>query len=117
MQNQQSMSVEKSAINAHEHLPDIVEEYKAISLKLFEFSDISDVTAEEQAKITIRETALLDRQSSLMETALSTPVTSIEDAKALLSLWHLDVVQSAMPGSLDASDELVAAAYHFISKT
>ena len=117
MQNQLNKSVDLTQTNANSLLPEIVEEYKSISLKLYQFSDISDLSAEEYEKVTEQENALLDRQASLMETALSTTVETIDDAKSLLSLWHLDVVQSSMPDSLDATDELVAAAYHFISKS
>lgn len=119
MQNQQtteSVSAIVTTSNRAELLPNIVEEYKSISLKLFQFSDVSDVSAEKQERLTAQETELLDRQAELLDIALSSPVTSMDEAKALLGLWHLDVVQSATPGTLDASDEIVAAVHDFISK-
>ena len=118
MQNRQTTQKISDTVSTQERtlpLEKVLEEYNGISLKLFQFSDVANIGDVEQERLNLEETRLLDRQAELMEIALSAPVTSMEDAKSLLSLWHSEVVQSNVPGELDAPDDLVLAVHKFLS--
>lgn len=114
-QTTQSISNTESTLERTLPLAKILEEYKGVSLKLFQFSDVANISAAEQEGVTKEETRLLDRQAELLEIALSAPVESMDDAKSMLSLWHSEIVQSTIPGELDAPDELVLAVHQFLS--
>ncbi len=95
-------------------LTDVIAEYKAIAIKLNLFADAVPETRIEQKELIEKETRLLDNQAALLETALSRPINSLDDAKAVLTLWHYEVVQSQSADSLTAADELVNSAYEFL---
>lgn len=91
----------------------IIETYKALSIKLSLFADVLPETPDEQRDMIRDETLLLDQQASLLETALSRPVMTLDDAKAVLTLWHHEVVQSQLANNLNAADELVNSVFKF----
>jgi|GEM_PF-5020152 len=95
-------------------LSDIIAEYSAIAIKLSLFADVVPETPEDQKESIAKEIALLDTQAALLETALSSPVKSLEDAKAVLTLWHHEIIQSQSETSLSAADELVNSVYEFL---
>ncbi len=95
-------------------LTDVIVEYKAIAIKLSLFADVVPETRIEQKELIEKETRLLDNQAALLETALSRPVNSLDDAKAVLTLWHYEVVQSQSADSLSAADELVNSVFEFL---
>lgn len=96
------------------HLSKIIEHYNVISMKLSLFADAVPETEEEQQKSVQEEIKLLDMQADLLETALSRPVDSLEDAKALLTLWHHEVVKARSEDSLTSADEIVNAVFQYL---
>ncbi len=96
-------------------IKDIIDEYKAITIKLSLLADNVPGTEEENVEDLIKkEIFLLDRRAALLETALSRPVTSHDGAVEILALWHLEVIQSQTADSLSAADELVKSVYDYL---
>lgn len=95
-------------------LKDLIAEYKAIAVKLSLFADAVPETRIEQKELIEKEVRLLDKQAGLLETALSRPVKNLDDAKAVMTLWHHEVVQSQSTDSLSAADELVNSVFDFL---
>ena len=95
-------------------IKDIIIEYKVLAIKLGLFAGHVPDSEIDQKDLMDQEVSLLDRQASLIETVLSRPVNTIEDVKAVLTLWHYEVVQSQSQDSLSAADGLVQSVYEFI---
>jgi len=110
-------SVNIDVVETTASLKDIIDEYKVIAIKLSLFADVVPETRIEQTAQIEKETRLLDDQAALLETALSRPVNSLDDAKAVLTLWHHEVVQSQSPDSLSPADELVNSVLDFLNAT
>jgi hypothetical protein len=97
--------------------PEIIKEYQAISIGLSLLADYVPDTEEKYVELTQKETDLLDRQAALIETAISRPIRDLHDAKAILTLWHHEVVQSRSLSSLTAADELVNSVFKYFENT
>ncbi|MEP6342152.1 MAG: hypothetical protein ABJ275_02470 [Maricaulaceae bacterium] len=95
-------------------IKDIIIEYKVLAIKLGLFADNVPDTETEQKELVKQELRLLDRQATLLETVLSRPINTIEDAKAVLTLWHYEVIKSQSQDSLSAADGLVNSVYEFL---
>ena len=95
-------------------IKDIIIEYKVLAIKLGLCAGHVPDSEIDQKDLMDQEVSLLDRQASLIETVLSRPVNTIEDVKAVLTLWHYEVVQSQSQDSLSAADGLVQSVYEFI---
>jgi len=109
------MNVTKTGLaEASFSLKDIIVEYKAIAVKLSLFADTVPETQIQQQEFSEKEVQLLDKQAELLETALSRPVRNLDDAKAVLTLWHHEIVQSQSSDSLSAADELVNSVFNFL---
>ena len=93
--------------------PEIIKEYQAISIGLSLLADYVPDTEAKDSDLSKKETVLLDRQAALIETAISRPIEDLQDAKAILTLWHHEVVQSQSACSLTAADELVNSVFKF----
>ena len=97
-------------------LKEIITEYNVIGIKLNLMADDVPETKIEQLEHIENETQLLDRQATLLESAFSRPVESLDDAKAVLTLWHHEVVQGQSEDSLSAADALVNSVYGFLKE-
>ncbi|MDB2438702.1 hypothetical protein N9W89_08315 [Hellea sp.] len=98
-------------------LNNIIAEYKAIAVKLSLFADLVPETPIEQKEIIEKEVCLLDKQVGLLESALLMPVANLNDAKAIMTLWHHEVVQSQTAESLSAADQLINSVFDFLKET
>ena len=97
-------------------LKDLIIEYKVIAIKLGFFADNVPDTDIEQKALMKEELRLLDRQAEILETVLSNPIETLDDAKAVLTLWHYEVIQSQSMDSLSAADGLVNSVYEFLTE-
>jgi len=95
-------------------LKEIVQEYLIVSLKLLDISEMVPTDDATAKAIETKELALLDQQADLLNSALNCEIESLDDAKAIMKLWHHEVVQSQMPGSLSAADSLVSSVYRYL---
>ena len=97
-------------------IKDIIIEYKVIAIKLGFFADNVPNTDIEQKELIKEELRLLDRQAGILETVLSLPIKTLDDAKAVLTLWQYEVIQSQSTDSLSAADGLVNSVYEFLTE-
>ncbi len=71
-------------------LESILDEYKIISLKLFEYSDQVQETDEQWEDVAIAQAQLLDAQQALLIEAQSIKIKTNKDIQTLLKLWKAD---------------------------
>lgn len=91
-QNKKTLTVnaQDEKIEVQRSLENILDEYKIIAVKLYEFSD-SVIENEDEANAIAKEQArLLDVQQTLISEAGTMNVQSARDASILLELWHAD---------------------------
>lgn len=109
--------IDIDVLDADVSIKDIIIEYKVLAIKLGLIADNVVDTEIEQKDLIEEELRLLDRQASLIETVLSRPINTIEDAKAVLTLWHYEVIKSQSQDSLSAADGLVNSVHEFLQDT
>lgn len=107
-------TVTNEAVDLSMPLKDIITEYNVIGIKLNLMADDIPESQDERTEHIDDEMRLLDRQATLLESAFSRRVETLEDAKAVLTLWHHEVVQSQSEDSLSAADSLVNSVYGFL---
>jgi len=87
-------SKKQSTQESQRKLENILDEYKIISLQLFEYSDEVQETDEQCESIAIMQEQLLDSQQALLTEAQSIKIESGKDVLALLELWKADNIYS-----------------------
>ena len=76
-------------------LENILDEYKIISLQLFEYSDRVQETDERWEKAAVKQAQLLDAQQVLLTEAQSIKIENGKDVMTLLELWKADNIYSS----------------------
>lgn len=94
---------------------DIIQEYKIIASKLSLLADQVPHGDDIVGLVDTSEIELLDRQAALLNEAITTPIKSLDDAKAVLTLWHYEVIRSQNVDSLTAADDLVNSVHLFLN--
>lgn len=96
-------------------LDQLVYEYKITGMKLHAISDVVPETDSEEESLTKRETFLMDKQANLLESAVTSEIESLDDAKAILGLWRHEVIECQSLDSLSASDALIESVCRFLN--
>lgn len=92
----------------------IIEEYQDVCAQL---SEIADEVPESSANIDEmiqRERDLFDQHARLLNDAMSRKIRSMDDAKAILTLWKNEVVGDQKLKSLSAGDQIVLSVSEFL---
>lgn len=93
---------------------ELIEEHKKVSDKLERVAEAKPSTAREMRDIIDHEAMLLDMQAEILGSALSAKPKNMEDAKALLWLWHHEVVDTQSPCSLSESDKIIVSVCKYL---
>jgi len=71
-------------------IENILDEYKIISLQLFEYSDRVQETDEQWKAVAVKQAQLLDTQQALLIEAQAKKIKNGKDILTLLELWKAD---------------------------
>jgi hypothetical protein len=100
---------------SHLKLDQLIYQYKITGMKLHAISDVVPETEFEEDSLNKRETFLMDRQADLLESAMTSEIKTLDDAKAILGLWRHEVIECQSPDSLSASDVLIDSVCRFLN--
>ena len=97
-------------------LEDIINNYKILSIKLLNYSDVVAVNDDEGNRMAREQADLLREQQSLLCSALRLPTKNIGDVKSLLYLWSLEEVEFRNAANLTLSQQVAQKAYEYLDK-
>ena len=75
-------------------IENILDEYKIISLQLFEYSDKVQKTDEQEEAVAVKQAQLLDAQQALLIEAQAKKIENGKDVLTLFKLWKMDNIYS-----------------------
>lgn len=97
----------ESAAESISSLPTLIEAYRISSAALEDIAEKVPATLVEADALDKEERRLHDRRAELLGLVVSKEPNSLEDVKALLSLWYLEKLEESVDGKMNPSDDLV----------
>lgn len=95
-------------------LSTLIEAYRICTAALEDIAEKVPATLEEADALDKKERALHDRRAELLGLVISKDPNSLEDVKALLSLWYLEKLEETVDGKMIPSDDLVCKVCDFL---
>lgn len=95
-------------------LKQIIEKYNDVCVALNKIADEVPTGAENIEDLIAREQALFDEHATLLNDAMSMEIRSMEDVKAIMTLWKNEVIGESRPCDLNVSDQIVLSVCNFL---
>lgn len=95
-------------------LAQIIEEYQDVCDQLSAVADEVPETTDNIDALIERERDLFDQHARLLNDAMTRKIRTMDDAKAILTLWKNEVVGDQRLKSLSASDQIVLSVSKFL---
>lgn len=95
-------------------LTQIIEEYQDVCNQLSAVADEVPETTDNIDELIERERALFDQHARLLNDAMTRKICTMDDAKAILTLWKNEVIGDQKLKSLSASDQIVLSVSNFL---
>lgn len=101
--------------SAQASLENVINKYKLVCNELELCAEAVPETPQDMKALIDKEAALLDEQASLLETALNLTPQNFEDARALLWIWHNEVIATQTQTSLSEADKIIKKVCNFLN--
>ncbi len=104
----------KPSIVYSQSLTKIIDKYQHVCDQLNEIADEVPDSVDNVDSLIARERELFDQHARLLNDAMKMKIHSMDDVKAILTLWRNEVVGDQKTKSLSAGDQIVLSVSKFL---